>query len=255
DVGSRAVLRSRLGHAASVEQDQGVVRTQAAHAEARERAAGGAGGLAERAVGVVDVVAQEVGNGKLAGNFDVRAADHRDRARSLDLGTLDAGAGDLDAIEGGRFFGGAVLGERNARSGDAHRAADEREADRVTELGGLQGHLSLQLSLGKSHGNLASGVKNDAKAGKVAADTTRPWREIKVSLTNRVRSVMPGKRPALGHVARQIRGQSDSMRSTRLANAAAHATRVVKSLDAKGSAYPASPPELRTGGGGCHVVF
>src|SRR3546814_8402117 len=83
-------------------------------------------------------------------SVDRGAVDDRDRHGAFDLGTLQARTGDLDAVEGGGLAGSAflvlvlVLRERNPGAGNAGGARNEREGNRVAELGGLERHLSLQ---------------------------------------------------------------------------------------------------------------
>src|SRR5690606_30100856 len=102
---------------------------------------------------------------------------------------------DLAAVQGGRLLAAGLLGECNARAGDGGCARNERESDRVAELGGRQCHLSLQVSLGKSPCEPAGGDNADAKFGKAEADTSPLAREIKVSLTKRAGCGKPaGKR-------------------------------------------------------------
>src|SRR5690606_10864421 len=130
-------------------------------------------------------VLQDVANRGEALVLDGVAADGENRLRGLDVGLADARARDLDAVQGRRLLAAGVLGERNARAGDGGCARNEREGNRVAELGGLQSHLSLQVSLGKFPWEPAGGDNADAKFGKAGADTSPLAREIKVSLTNR----------------------------------------------------------------------
>src|SRR5690606_41466898 len=112
------------------QQYQGVRGAEATHAEGRGRAGVGTGRLTGRAVGVVDVVAQEVGDGQLTGDFDVLPADYGDRVRAFDFGALDARTGHFDAIEVGcRVLGGS--------HGWAAGGGDKRNGHRVTPLVGL----------------------------------------------------------------------------------------------------------------------
>src|SRR3546814_13833892 len=69
---------------------------------------------------------------------------------------LQARTGDLDEVEGGGLAGSAflvlvlVLRERNPGAGNAGGARNEREGDRVAELGGLERHMSLQTQIGSA---------------------------------------------------------------------------------------------------------
>src|SRR5690606_3249476 len=86
-------------------------------------------------------------------------------------------------------FGGVFLRKGNAGTGESGHACNERERDRVAKLGGLQGHLSLQVILGLiPMGTLPERVKKDAKPGKVAADTSCTRAKIKVLLSPNFRS-------------------------------------------------------------------
>ena len=98
--------------------------------------------------------------------LDIFAVEDQDGLRGFGIDRTDARTGDFDAVERGGFLLGrrGVLRERSAGDGGAR---DKRERDRVAELGGLKGHLSLQVCLGNSHGNPAGEVKKDAKSGKV----------------------------------------------------------------------------------------
>jgi len=88
-------------NAAAVDQDQGSNLAQAAHADARSAGCEAAGAGAGRA----DVGADRRHGGQdaqrrgLAGFLDVIAGQDLDRVRRLGLRTLDAGAGDLDALD------------------------------------------------------------------------------------------------------------------------------------------------------------
>src|SRR5690606_64168 len=95
--------------------------TQATQADGRGTGARVARGGLVGTERVEGGVAQEVGNGHVTAGLQLDAVDHGDRKGAFDLGTLDARAGDLDAVQRGGLRGRllvGVLGECNARAGD-----------------------------------------------------------------------------------------------------------------------------------------
>src|SRR5699024_4589225 len=137
------------------------------------------GSAAERRGARGGDVRQDVGDGVEATGLDVFTADAHDRLCGFYFNLTNARAGHLDAVQGGGFLSArGFLGEGDARAGNGGCARNEREGDRVAELGGLECHLSLQVRLGKFPWEPAGNVKQDAKFGKVKGDTSPLWREI-----------------------------------------------------------------------------
>src|SRR5690606_40150104 len=150
------------------------------------------GAAQRRRTGFGDVL-QDVGDRLEALVLDLGAADCQHRLRSLDIDLANARARHLDTIMGGGLLVTAFLCQRGAGTSDGSSARDQREGNRVAELGGLQRHFSLQLCLGHQPVGRRRSVNKDAKSSKVAADTTSGERKIKVSLTIRMRFVIARK--------------------------------------------------------------
>ena len=143
----RAAETCATDPATTVHQHESAVGAEVAQADTGFAVAAVVEGAVERRT-VRGEVLDHVTDGGEALRCDIFAAQREHRLRGLNVGALDARTRDLDA---GEFFG--ICGRRVLRHCDAgacngRRAHCEREGDRVAELGGLQSHLSLQVSLG-----------------------------------------------------------------------------------------------------------
>ena len=175
--------------ATAVDQDQGALRAEAAQVDGR--GAGAAAVVHLRIGGSAGDVGQflhQVADGQLAGLLDRLAVDGHDRAGVFGIDAADARAGDLNAVQGLGLVG---VGARRVAAASCANAtpvparvvtptASAREiASRSLVVFRV---ISLQVSLGVSHGNLTERVKEDAKYGQAGADSSRLRREIKVPL-------------------------------------------------------------------------
>jgi len=108
EVGRGAGAR-RVRRAAAVDQHQGAVGADAAHVHLRHRLGAAARARAEAAERGEGAVAQQLGHRDVAAGVDRGAVDHGDRDRALDVGALEARAGDGDPVQGLCLAGGAFL--------------------------------------------------------------------------------------------------------------------------------------------------
>src|SRR5690606_16709557 len=181
------------GQATTVDQGQGALRAQAAHRNDRVAPGTVVAEVVEVQVDLRVLVDQVLDRGSadlpefLCGNLG-------DRAGSRERLALDARTGHGDRVQtGGRlgFFGCLGQGSAAAREGD--RGHRQRQRDRVPQLVSLQSHLSLQRENGCFPWEPPRWNQGRRQPGKVAPDTTRLWREIKVLLTIRLQSVIAGE--------------------------------------------------------------
>src|SRR5690606_8281292 len=140
------------------------------------------------------ILVHQILNGGRTELRELLRADLGDRARGGEGLALDARTGNGDRVQtGGRlgFFGFLGQGSAAAREGD--RGHRQRQRDRVPQLVSLQSHLSLQRENGCFPWEPPRWNQGRRQPGKVAPDTTRLWREIKVLLTIRLQSVIAGE--------------------------------------------------------------
>jgi len=117
-----AAQRRRVRRAAAIDQHQSAVRADAAQVDVGYALGAAARARAEVAERGERGIAQHIGHRDMAAGVDRGAVDHGDRHRALDVGALDARAGDFDPVQAAHVrLRLRQRSERDQCGGDAQR--------------------------------------------------------------------------------------------------------------------------------------